>query len=117
MARYHHLPIYKLTYDLMNKTAKVVKDFPRDHKFLLGKKLQEELLEAIVLVYRANSASEKQPHITTLLERLQVIELLVRLGTDTKIIPKSDYAAMIDMTTSITKQAHGWLKSFSPSRG
>ena len=32
MAQYQHLPIYKITYDLLVKTTEVTRHFPRDFK-------------------------------------------------------------------------------------
>jgi hypothetical protein len=59
MARYQHLPIYKLSYELLLRVMLVVKEFPRDHKYTLGQKLRDEILSLIVLVYRANSMEHK----------------------------------------------------------
>ena len=43
MAQYQHLPIYKLTYDILLRIMQVTKDFPREYKYTLGQKLKEEL--------------------------------------------------------------------------
>lgn len=40
MAQYQHLPIYKVTYELLQQITKVTKDFPRDFKYSLGDKLR-----------------------------------------------------------------------------
>lgn len=37
MAQYQHLPIYKVTYELLAQITKVTKDFPRDYKHSLRK--------------------------------------------------------------------------------
>ncbi len=48
-----------------------------------------------------------------LLERLQVLELLLRLCLDMKILPTKKYAAIVEMTGSIGRQANGWRKADS----
>lgn len=92
MSRYKHLPIYKLTYELLGRIHKVTKEFPREYKFTLAQNLQHEVIEHM-------------------LERLQVIELLVRLAHDLKILPMKNYASLVEMTESISKQSQGWKKS------
>ena len=111
MAQYEHLPIYKQTYDILLRTLEATKDFPREYKFTLGEKLKNELLEVIVLIYRANSAINKKQHIESILERIQAVQLLLRLSHDMKILTRRNYAALSQMTDSLGKQAQGWLKS------
>ena len=35
------------------------KEFPREYKFTLGQKIKDELIELVILIYRANSAIDK----------------------------------------------------------
>ncbi len=115
MARYQHLPIYRLTYELLQRVMIVTKEFPREYKFTLGQKLKDEVIELVVQIYRTNSAEDKLPHLGVLQERLQVIELLIRLCHDMRLIPLKQYSAVAEMTGSLGKQANGWKKSLSKS--
>ena len=58
MAQYQHLPIYKQTYDILLRTMVATRDFPREYKFTLGQRIKDELIELVVMIYRANSAME-----------------------------------------------------------
>ncbi len=111
MAQYEHLPIYKQTYDILLRTMTATKDFPREYKYSLGQKIKDELIELVVLIYRANSAKDKRQYIESILERVQAVQLLMRLSHDIKILPRCHYAALSEMTESLAKQAQGWLKS------
>ncbi|NOT79324.1 MAG: four helix bundle protein [Bacteriovoracaceae bacterium] len=111
MAQYKHLPIYRLTYELLQRIVVATKDYPREFKFTLGQKMKDESIELIVLIYRANSSDDKKSHIDAILERLQVVELLVRLSHDMRILPTKSYASIVEMTESLSKQASGWRKS------
>lgn len=111
MAQYEHLPIYKQTYDILLRTMTATKSFPREYKYTLGQKIKDELIELVVLIYRANSAKNKAQHIEQILERVQAIQLLMRLSHDMKILPRRHYAALSEMTEDLAKQAQGWLKS------
>ena len=111
MSRYKHLPIYKITYELLQRVMKTTKEFSREYKFTLGQKIQEEVVELVVLLYKANSSENKTAHIEALLERLQVVELLLRLCHDLRLIPVKEYAAIVQMTEDLGKQAQGWKKA------
>lgn len=111
MARYQHLPIYRLTYELLQKVSLVTKDFPREFKFTIGQKLQDEVIGLVVLIYKANLSTNKNEPIALLLERIQVAELLIRLSQDLRILTKKNYASLVEMTQSLAKQASGWQKS------
>ena len=110
MAIHTSLTIYKNSYDLFDIIIDLAKNMPRDFKASIGGKLRDECIEILVLIFRANVANEKAPHISTLIEHLQVCELLLRLSRDKKLISTSQYAKAIELTGSIGKQAGGWRK-------
>ncbi len=111
MAQYQHLPIYKGTYDLLLRIVIATKDFPREHKYTLGQKLRDEVLELIVFIYRANSVPNRAVHIATIIERIQVVEVMIRLAHDLRVLTRGHYAGLAEMTDSLARQAQGWLKS------
>lgn len=110
MSRYQHLPIYKKSYEMLTRTVVAIKSFPREHKFTIGQKIHEEVVELVVLIYRANATADKERIIDEILERVEVIGLLVRLSHDLRILQKTHYAALVEMTESISRQAQGWRK-------
>ena len=101
MAQYEHLPIYKQTYDILLRTMTATKDFPREYKYTLGQKIKDELVDVVILIYRANSAKDKEQHIQEIMERVQAIQLLMRLSHDMKILPRRHYAALSEIPYSI----------------
>ncbi len=111
MARYQHLPIYKQTYDMMIVMMNTIKTFPRDFKFTMGQDLKHETLSLTTEIYRANSATNKTPHIETIIEKIQVLEFQIRLCVDLRLISKKQYASLIELTSSLLRQAEGWKKS------
>jgi hypothetical protein len=111
MATHTTLPIYKVAYDLLDVATNLVKNMQRDFKRSVGEKITAECIEITVLIFRANVAQEKAPHLLELLERLQVAELMIRLAKDKRLISQAGYATAIELTTSIGKQANGWRKS------
>jgi len=117
MAITSSLPIYKVAYDLLNAVTDLVKNMPRDFKRSIGGKISDECVEIVVLIFRANCARDKTSHLSDLIERLQVCELLLRLSKDKRLISTSQYARVIELTNSVGKQAGGWRKSATSSAG
>jgi hypothetical protein len=111
MAQYKHLPIYKGTYDLLMRIMMATKDFPRDYKYTLGQKMRDEVLALILFIYRANSAEDRTAHITEIVERIQLVEIMLRMSHDLRVLPRGQYAGLVEMTDSLARQAQGWLKS------
>lgn len=110
MTIHSKLDIYQVTYQLLVLAIEVTRHMPRDFKATMGTKLREECLELVVLIYRANVATDKVPHLTRMIERLQVAELLFRVSKDRRLIAIKHYAKAIELTGSIGKQANGWRK-------
>ena len=116
MALHSELPIYKVVYDLFGLVVQASRNMPRDVKQQMGAALRDECLCMSVLVFRANVARDKAPHLLELLEHLQVAELLIRLAHDLRFIGQKQYAAAVQLTGQIGKQANGWRKkSLSPA--
>ncbi len=70
MALHTELPIYKVAYDLFDMSTELAKNMPRDFKQSVGGKLRDECLEITVLIFRANCARDKAPHLGSLVEGL-----------------------------------------------
>jgi hypothetical protein len=116
LSKYEHLPIYKQTYDLLLRVMTATKNFPREYKYTLGQKLKDEIIELVVLIYRANSVTDKAAFVAQIVERVQVIQLMIRVAHDIKILPRRHYAALSEMTDNLARQAGGWLKSSGKGR-
>ena len=114
MAFHSQLPIFKVTYDLTLLASQLTRSFPRDAK-PHGATLRTLCADMISRIYRANSARDKKPHLSELLELTQTTELQFRLARDLRFISTGQYANAIKLTDQIGKQAMGWRKACSPS--
>ncbi|HEY0064161.1 MAG TPA: four helix bundle protein, partial [Telluria sp.] len=110
---HQNLPIYKVAYELLDAVTDLAKNMPRDFKTSIGGKLRDECVEIVTLIFRANTARDKSVHLGSLIERLQVIELLLRLARDKRLISTKQYAIAVELSTSAGKQAGGWRRSAS----
>jgi hypothetical protein len=115
MALHHELPIYRETYNLLCRVLQVTRNIPRDFKRLVGEELRAECVRMMVLIFRANVATDKVQHIQELLERLQVVELMLRMSKDMQWISTKQYASLVELTQGIGKQATGWKRHSNTS--
>ncbi len=112
MAQYKHLPIYKATYDLLTQVTQITRSYPKDFKHSLAARLRDESVSLVVFIYKANaSKSKRREWIESILERIQVIELLLRLSKDMRFISVKQLSDTVVLTDSIGRQAQGWMKS------
>ena len=111
MALYDTLPIYKASYDVLLRTMHAISHFPREYKYTLGEKIQNELIDFIVLIYKANSNSAKVPLLKEMQEQIQLLYLLLRISHDMKFLPTEKYAGIVEMINDVACQTKGWLRA------
>ena len=112
MAHYEHLSVYKESYTLVVELIQSTKNFPKEYRYSLAEKIHDDLVELILDIYRANSASDKSEYINSILIRTKRIELFLRMFCDLKIITLERYSHFIEKTNSISRQAQGWLQAY-----
>lgn len=111
-----HLPIYKSGYELVMLITEQVRHFSRDFRPTLGRRMQDEAMNMVMRVYRANVARDKVPHITLILESAAMLEMQLQLAFDLRLISPKGYARAIEITEGVQRQAGGWRKSSEHSR-
>lgn len=110
MAQYDNLPVYKAAYDLLQSIYRNFGNVPRDVKFTLVETLKKELTEILVLIYKANSTSDKLPLIADMRERLVSVKVQLRLLHDLRHINTKLYAHQVEQVESVSKQLASWQK-------
>ena len=113
MGLHSDLPLYQTVYELLQLIVRLVKHMPREFKQALGGELRDQALKITVLILRANTAADKEPHLMEIIERKETIELLVRLSRDMQLISTGQYAQAIELVASVGKQTNGWRKQQS----
>lgn len=109
MATYDNLRVYKTAYDLMMEIFNFG-NVQRDIKFTLVEDLKKEVIKIIVLIYKANAATEKSDIINEAREVVVVVKLYLRMLCDLKQISTRRYGLMAEMAESISKQLSAWQK-------
>ena len=110
MALHNELEIYRSCYTLLGAAGEVIMQMRRDAKKVFGEMIINGCVEPDLHIRAANMAQDKEPHLLRLLERLEVIELLLRTCRDNRYIAVSHFARLVMLTQSIGKQANGWRR-------
>lgn len=107
------LEIYKAATELLTLSLSVQAQVPRAYRHAVGLRISNECADILLTVARANAARgyRREEHIAQLLERLEAAIVLLRAGHALRIISTKVWATSIELTDSVGKQAHGWLKS------
>ncbi|MDP3882657.1 MAG: four helix bundle protein [Candidatus Staskawiczbacteria bacterium] len=111
MAIYNHLPVYKVSYDLLVDLFRFIKDFNREYKYTIGESIKNEAIEMITNIYRANSTQNKKPLIQKARENAEVIKLYLRLIKDLKQINLEKFVQLNEKIESASKQLTAWQGS------
>lgn len=113
MALSEELPIYRDTYLLLDEVLSLTDVFPRFFRYSVGNRMVELNLDMLSLVYRANSGGDRVGAITEFIDRYRMLQMLLRLSVDRKVISPRRYAHVGLLLDRIGRQATGWLRHSS----
>jgi len=111
MANYDHLPVYKVSYELLVELFRFTKDFSREFKYTLGESIKNETIEMITNIYRANSQYAKKERLQSARENIETIRLFLRLLKDLQQISLKKFVFLNEKIESVSKQLTAWQKS------
>ncbi len=111
MAQYDTLPIYKATYDFLLRVMHAISHFPREYKYSLGERIQNESIELVIMIYKVNVTKSKVEYLKKMEEQIQLIYLLLRISHDMKLMPTEKFAGIVEMVDGVATQAKGWLRA------
>lgn len=111
MAKYDHLTIFQKSYDLLIRIYKEVHNFPREHKYSLGEKLQTVCLELLDFIIIANSEYDKKPYLKKANQCLDRLRIYVRLCYSLNVIGKRKYEVLSKCIDEVGRMTGGWLKA------
>ena len=111
MSHYDDLPVYKACYDLLLAVFQFTKNFAKEYKYTVGEKLKNEMIDLLVLIYRANSRTDKHEVLQEARERIEIIRLLIRLMKDLQQISMKQFVNINKRVENVSKQLTGWQRS------
>lgn len=87
-----------------------VEKFPRAHRFTLGERLEERLLEILENLVEAAYSKQKAAPLALANRRLEVCRHLWRVSYELKLISGKGYAHGIKLMDNVGRQIGGWIK-------
>ncbi len=107
------LPVYKVSYELLLDSFKLIKNLSREYKYTLGEKIKNEMTDLLMNVYRANKIREKNLKLNKVeaaIENIEVIRLLFRLLHDLHQISIDEHVEVSVKMENVRRQLIGWEK-------
>lgn len=113
---YEQLPVFKTIYNLTLQLYRSCQAMEREFRFTIGEKIKREMIDMMIQVYYANSASatpDKLPYLGKALEQVEVMHLQLRLLHDLGQIPTKQLERINLYTEDISRQLAMWHQSLS----
>lgn len=110
-AEYDHLPVYKAAYDLLQHVYrdKSIGSVPRDVKYTLIETLKKDILEILVLIYKAHYTSDdKLVPLQQARDLVPGIKARFRILFDLHHINQQLFQSLAVEVESISKQLNAW---------
>lgn len=113
MALSRDLEIYKAADALFQFALKLQVQIPRAHRISIGLPLSTACGAILLGVSRANVSRGpvREGHIEQVIEQLESAMSFFRACHQMQILTHKVWAASIELTDSVGKQANGWLKA------
>jgi len=94
MSDYQHLPIYLKNYQFVKFLYGVVKNFPKEHKYVLGKDILGLGWRCLDLILEANTLPNEKKHskISELSVSFDKLKIRIRMAQELKLISEKQFA-------------------------
>lgn len=106
-------PIFVKTYDLLLWLLPTTTKFPREHRFVMAKAVQETALRFQECLIEAGlaKARTRQQSLAQADVQLTKLRFYLRLCTDLGVITRRQYQHVAEMVTEVGRLLGGWRQS------
>lgn len=112
----NELPVIAKTYDLLKYLVPQLSKFPKDQRYLLGQRIEENALTLLDCFIEAQYGKEKQEHLKKANLILEKLRYLIRLSKDFKFISIKSYEHISRCIGEIGAMTGGWNNSIKAQR-
>jgi hypothetical protein len=112
MADYLHLPIFIKTYEFNKYIYRIIRQFPREYKYTLGKELQQIMWQILDEIMRTNSLpdEEKKKGLNKISELFDMFKVRFRLAYEIGALSKPKFCIAQKQIEEIGKMIGGWQR-------
>jgi hypothetical protein len=83
--------------------------------YTIGETLKKEMLELMMLIYRANVKEDKEEILENAREKIEIIRLIIRLTKDLHQISIKKFVLLNKRIENASKQLTGWQRYLKKS--
>lgn len=105
------LPVIVRTYDLVKWSCQHTSKFPRNHRFVLGERIERRLYDLLETLLEARYTRERQALLRQANLTLEVLRYQMRLAHDLQCLRTNSYGFAVQALREIGKMVGGWLKA------
>ena len=98
------------TYDLILWSCQHVSRFPRNHRFVLGERIERNLYDLLEMLIEAKFTRNHQKLLESANLKLEVLRFQMRLAKDLKCLRTNSYGFATKLLDEIGRLVGGWLK-------
>lgn len=110
MAREEELPIIRAFYEFTLWLSPKIAKFPRDHRFVLGERMEGQLYGILENLIRARYTAQRRLILEQVNLELEILRFQIRLAKDLHCLPLKGYGLAAEQITAIGRQVGGWLR-------
>jgi len=106
------LLVFQKMYDLVKDIYPVVNRFPKNHRQVLGKQIEEISLTILLQIIEANKSRNGQRLILqrNISDQTDSLRILIRLSKDLKFVSIKKYLELCSKLNEVGKMIYGWRK-------
>src|ERR1022692_2498951 len=99
------------TYDLILWSCNHTGKFPRNHRFVLGERIERNLYDVLETLIQAKYTKQRQPMLERANLMLEILRFQMRLAKDLQCLKVESYGYVAKSIDEIGKLVGGWIRS------
>jgi 23S rRNA-intervening sequence protein len=111
LKRHDELTVITKTDDLILWSCHHTGKFPRNHRFVLGERIERNLYDLLETLIQAKYSRQRQPLLEKANLMLEILRFQMRLAKDLQCLKVESYGFAAKAIDEIGKLVGGWLKS------
>lgn len=111
MKKDEELIVIAKTYDLILWSCNHTGKFPRNHRFVLGERIERNLYNLLETLIRAKYTKQRQPLLEDANLTLEILRFQMRLAKDLRCLQVNSYGFAARAIDEIGRLIGGWLRS------
>ena len=111
MKKAEELTVITKTYDLILWSCNHTSQFPRNHRFVLGERIERNLYTLLETLIRAKYTKNRQRLLEEANLTLEILRFQMRLAKDLQCLKVNSYGFAARSIDEIGRLVGGWLRS------